>query len=167
MPETAEIIWLAIAGIITLLFGVNAYFLKRTMTTTDGHGVSIKGLEQNSVTKGEVDQLEGDINHIKQTYVTKDEMKEIVTLQSKTLVERCKTELNILLTITSPAKEWLVNKSYDRKFGARPLKRMIQTKIEDQLAEEILTGKVKAGTKVTVSVKNEELVFKSENSIKQ
>ena len=111
------------------------------------------------------------LNRIDETIVfhplTKDEMKEIVTLQSKTLVERCKTELNILLTITSPAKEWLVNKSYDRKFGARPLKRMIQTKIEDQLAEEILTGKVKAGTKVTVSVKNEELVFKSENSIKQ
>ena len=111
------------------------------------------------------------LNRIDETIVfhplTKDEMKEIVTLQSRTLVERCKTELNILLTITSPAKEWLVNKSYDRKFGARPLKRMIQTKIEDQLAEEILTGKVKAGTKVTVSVKNEELVFKSENSIKQ
>ena len=111
------------------------------------------------------------LNRIDETIVfhplTKDEMKEIVTLQSRTLVERCKTELNIVLTITNPAKEWLVNKSYDRKFGARPLKRMIQTKIEDQLAEEILTGRVKAGTKVTVSVKNEELVFKSENSIKQ
>lgn len=111
------------------------------------------------------------LNRIDETIVfhplTKDEMKEIVTLQSRTLVERCKTELNISLTITTSAKEWLVNKSYDRKFGARPLKRMIQTKIEDQLAEEILTGKVKTGTKVTVSVKNEELVFKSENSIKQ
>ena len=111
------------------------------------------------------------LNRIDETIVfhplTKDEMKEIVTLQSKTLIERCKKELSIILSITNPAKEWLVNKSYDRKFGARPLKRMIQTKIEDQLAEEILTGKVKSGTKVTVSVKNEELVFKSENSIKQ
>ena len=111
------------------------------------------------------------LNRIDETIVfhplTKEEMKEIVTLQTKTLVERCKTELKIQLSITSPAKEWLVNKSYDRKFGARPLKRMIQTKIEDQLAEEILTGKVKNGAKVTVSVKNEELSFKSENSIKQ
>ena len=159
--------WLIVTVIGGALFTIVGYFLKRTMSSTDDHGVAINHLKQTSVTKDDVKQHEKDINHIKQTYVTKDEMKEIVTLQSKTLVERCKTELNILLTITSPAKEWLVNKSYDRKFGARPLKRMIQTKIEDQLAEEILTGKVKAGTKVTVSVKNEELVFKSENSIKQ
>lgn len=111
------------------------------------------------------------INRIDETIVfhplTKEEMKKIVTLLSATLVERCKSELNINLKISTGAKEYLVEKSYDRKYGARPLKRMIQSKIEDQLAEEILQGRVKSGTTVTVSVKNEELIFKSENSIKQ
>ena len=111
------------------------------------------------------------INRIDETIVfhplTKEEMKKIVTLLSSTLVNRCKKELNIVLKISSGAKEYLVEKSYDRKYGARPLKRMIQSKIEDQLAEEILQGRVKSGTNVTVSMKKDEIIFKSENSIKQ
>jgi ATP-dependent Clp protease ATP-binding subunit ClpC len=57
-----------------------------------------------------------------------------------------------------------VEKAYDPKYGARPLRRMIQTKIEDQLAEEILAGQVKRGDHVRVGVKKSELVFAVKNS---
>ena len=111
------------------------------------------------------------INRIDETLVfhplTKEEMKKIVTLLSSTLVKRCQSELDIKLVISNPAKNYLVEKSYDRKYGARPLKRMIQSKVEDGLAEEILSGRVKIGSKVIVSLKKDELVFKNESSIKR
>ena len=52
-----------------------------------------------------------------------------------------------------------MNKYADAKMGARPLKRGIQSAVEDLLAEEILAGKVKEGNKVTVTVKGDKIVF--------
>ena len=54
--------------------------------------------------------------------------------------------------IREQLKSAIAKESYDKKYGARPLRRMIQNKIEDNLAEEILAEKVKQGDKVTVSV---------------
>ena len=55
-----------------------------------------------------------------------------------------------------------MEKAYDRKYGARPLRRKIQNEIEDRLAEEIIAGKVKAGDRVVVTTKNKMLVVEKE-----
>lgn len=108
------------------------------------------------------------LNRIDETIVfrmlNKDDMKQIVTILSKTLIERCRTQMDIRLTITEPAKTYIVEKAYDPKYGARPLRRMIQSKIEDQLAEEILAGKVKKGDTVRVGCRKGELTFDIKNN---
>ncbi|MCI7132041.1 MAG: ATP-dependent Clp protease ATP-binding subunit [Lachnospiraceae bacterium] len=105
------------------------------------------------------------LNRIDETIVfrmlNKEDMKKIVTILAKTLVDRCKSQMNIDLVITEPVKAYIVEKAYDPKYGARPLRRMIQTKIEDQLAEEILSGRVKSGDTVRVAMKKKELVFET------
>ena len=99
------------------------------------------------------------LNRIDETIVfralNKEDMKQIVTIMVKELQKRCKEQLNIELNVTSPAKVFIVEKSFDRKYGARPLKRKIQDEIEDRLSEEIIKGAVKAGDKVTISVKKD------------
>ncbi len=89
----------------------------------------------------------------------KEDMKKIVTLLSKNLVKRCKEQMEIELTITAAVKDWLIEKHMDAKMGARPLKRAIQSEIEDALAEEILRGDVKRGSKVSAGLKNKKIVF--------
>jgi ATP-dependent Clp protease ATP-binding subunit ClpC len=91
----------------------------------------------------------------------KEEMKKIVSLQLKSLIKRCKEQLQIELTVRDSVKKEIVEKAFDVKYGARPLKRMIQNKIEDPMAEEILSGKIKAGDKVLVTMKKKEIVFES------
>ena len=91
--------------------------------------------------------------------LNKDDMKKIVTLLSKNLVKRCKEQMEIDLTITTSVKEWLIEKHMDAKMGARPLKRAIQSEIEDVLAEEILLGNVRRGNKVSAGLKNKRIVF--------
>lgn len=107
------------------------------------------------------------LNRIDETIVfrmlNKDDMKKIVAILSKTLIERCKNQMDINLIITDPVKTYIVEKAYDPKYGARPLRRMIQTKIEDQLAEEILSGRVKKGDTVRVALKKKELIFEVKN----
>ena len=91
--------------------------------------------------------------------LNKEDMKKIVTLLSKNLVKRCKEQMEIDLTITTSVKDWLIAKHMDAKMGARPLKRAIQSEIEDALAEEILRGNVKQGSKVSAGLKNKKIVF--------
>ena len=92
--------------------------------------------------------------------LTKTDMKQIITLLSKTLITRCKEQMDIELTISSSLKEHIVDKYSEPKMGARPLKRAVQNVIEDKLAEEVLSGKIKAGDKVTAGIKNGEVTFK-------
>lgn len=103
------------------------------------------------------------LNRIDETIVfrmlNKDDMKKIVTILSKTLIGRCKSQMDMELVITEPVKAYIVEEAYDPKYGARPLRRMIQTRIEDKLAEEFLAGHVKKGDKVHVGLKKKELVF--------
>ncbi len=91
--------------------------------------------------------------------LTKEDMKQIITLLSKSLITRCKEQLDINLTISSALKEHIVEKYSEAKMGARPLKRAVQSVIEDKLAEEVLSGKIKAGDKVTAGIKSGEVVF--------
>ena len=55
------------------------------------------------------------------------------------------------------AKSFIVDKAYDRKYGARPLKRKLQEEIEDRMSEDIITGKIKRGDKVIISTKNKQI----------
>ena len=101
------------------------------------------------------------LNRIDDTIVlralNKDDMKKIVTLMTKSLVKRAKDQLDITLNIRDSVKKYIVEKAYDPKYGARPLRRMIQDKIEDMLAEEILAGSIKNGDVVDVGMKKNEV----------
>ncbi len=103
------------------------------------------------------------LNRIDETIVfhalTKKDMKQIVTLLSRTLVERCEKQMDIELHIRDSVKAYIVEQAYDPKYGARPLRRMIQNKIEDELAEEILAGKIHRGDTVEVGLKKKKIVF--------
>ncbi len=92
--------------------------------------------------------------------LTGEDMKKIITLLSDNLVKRCKEQMNIHLTITAALKEHIVEKHSDLKMGARPLKRAIQTMIEDALAEEILSGRVKGGDSVSAGFREGKITFK-------
>jgi ATP-dependent Clp protease ATP-binding subunit ClpC len=107
------------------------------------------------------------LNRIDETIVfrmlNKDDMKQIVTLLSRDLQKRCMEQMDIELTVKDNAKTYIVEKAYDRKFGARPLKRKLQEEVEDQLAEEIIAGRIKRGDKVAAVVKKEKLILQKES----
>lgn len=91
--------------------------------------------------------------------LNKGDMKKIVTLLCKNLCMRCKTQMDIELSVTGALKEHIVDKFTDLKMGARPLKRAIQTEIEDALAEEILAGKIKQKSRVSAGVHDKKVTF--------
>ena len=103
------------------------------------------------------------LNRIDETIVfrslNKNDMKQIVTLMLKDLTDRCKSQMDITLHVRDSVKNYIVEKAYEPKYGARPLRRKIQNEIEDQLAEEILDGKVKKGDEVIVTTKKNAVVF--------
>ena len=103
------------------------------------------------------------LNRIDETIVfhalTKEDMKKIVTLMAKTLADRCKKQMGIELRITGTVKGYIVDTAYEPKYGARPLRRMIQNKIEDGLAEEILSGRIKQGDSVEAGMHKKEIAF--------
>ncbi len=106
------------------------------------------------------------LNRIDETIVfrmlNKNDMKEIVTILCKELQKRCADQMGITLTVRDSAKTVIVDKSYDRKYGARPLKRKIQDEVEDRLAEEIVAGRIQRGDKVVLTVKKGELTLQKE-----
>ena len=98
--------------------------------------------------------------------LNKGHMKDIVTIMLKEIMKRTKEQMNITLSVDEAAKEFLINKGYDEKYGARPLRRTIQSSLEDRLAEEILDGAVKEGDEVLVSQGEAELKFSVPELIK-
>ena len=88
-----------------------------------------------------------------------EDMKAIVNLLSANLTKRCETQMDIRLSMTSALREHLVEKYADNKMGARPLKRAIQSVVEDALAEEILLKKVQPGDSVSAGFKNGKICF--------
>ena len=97
------------------------------------------------------------LNRIDETIVfralNKDDMKQIVGLMTKELAKRCGTQLGITLVVRDAAKQYIVDKAYDPKYGARPLRRKIQDEIEDPLAEKLLDGSIRRGDEVIVTTK--------------
>lgn len=89
----------------------------------------------------------------------RENMKEIVSLLSVGLCKRCVEQMDIHLTISNALREHLIEKYSDHKMGARPLKRAIQSVIEDSLAEEILMKKVKPGDQVLAGFKGGKVTF--------
>ena len=99
--------------------------------------------------------------------LSESEVKSIVSLMLKNLAKQVKEQMDIALSFTSSLKTYLAKESYDKKFGARPLRRMIQNKVEDMLAEEVLAEKVKAGDKATVGYKSNKVTFKVKEEPKE
>ena len=91
--------------------------------------------------------------------LNKEHMKEIVSIMLKSVEKRAKEQMDIALSVTAQAKELLVDKGYDEKYGARPLRRTIQNLLEDKLAEAVLDGTVKVGDEVEVVPSSGALAF--------
>ena len=91
--------------------------------------------------------------------LSKDDVKGIAALMLKELKNRLAKQMDITLTYGDTVKNFIFEKGYDKKYGARPLKRAIQNYIEDALAEEILSGKLQASDKVGMSVSDGKVVF--------
>jgi ATP-dependent Clp protease ATP-binding subunit ClpC len=93
--------------------------------------------------------------------LNKEDIGSIVDIMLKSINGRIKEQLNISIELDESAKKFIIDAGYDEKYGARPLKRAIQTKIEDVIAEEILEGKIRTGDKVMVtrSEDEEKLIF--------
>ncbi len=96
--------------------------------------------------------------------LTKEELRQIVSLLAADLVKRCRQQMGIKLTVSASLKDHLVKKYCDIKMGARPLKRAMQTAVEDLMAEEILSGKITAGDQVTATMAKDKVVFKVKNT---
>ncbi len=92
--------------------------------------------------------------------LTKADTKKILQILLKDLERRCREQMDIELKVRDTVKEYLVENSFDSKYGARPLKRAIQSKIEDPLAEAILNGTVKKGDTVAAGMSKKEITFK-------
>ncbi len=95
--------------------------------------------------------------------LNEDNMKAIVNLLASNLYKRCEAQMDIHLSMTAALKEHLVKKYADSKMGARPLKRAIQSVVEDALAEEILMKKVQPGDTVSAGFKNDKVTFTVKN----
>ena len=91
--------------------------------------------------------------------LSKEQIGQIVDILMKTVNKRIMEHMKLSVELDEEAKKYIVDKGYDSKYGARPLRRAIQNEIEDVLAEKILDGSVKAGNRVKVTMKDEKLNF--------
>ncbi|MFQ7124465.1 MAG: ATP-dependent Clp protease ATP-binding subunit [Eisenbergiella sp.] len=91
--------------------------------------------------------------------LTGTDMKQIINLLSGSLIKRCREQMDIRLILTAALKDHIVEKYSDLKMGARPLKRAIQTQIEDALAEEILSGRIGSGDSVSAGFREGQVTF--------
>ena len=91
--------------------------------------------------------------------LNKEEIRKIVLLLLKSLEKRCEEQMDIHLNVTNSAVDYIAEAGFDAKYGARPLRRAIQSKIEDRLANELLEGKIGRGDIVQVQYRNKEIRF--------
>lgn len=92
--------------------------------------------------------------------LTKDEVKDIADLLLRNFAARVKSQMGMELKYGEAVKNYIFDKGYDKKYGARPLRRAIQNEIEDRMAEEILAGNIQAGQTVRISVVKAGIKFK-------
>ena len=93
--------------------------------------------------------------------LNRDEISQITDLLMKDLAARCKEQMDITLKVKKEVAAHISKEGFDEKYGARPLRRAIQSQVEDLLAEEILSGAVKAGDTVTASLKDGKVAFRA------
>lgn len=91
--------------------------------------------------------------------LNKEQMKHIVTILFKELTDRCREQMGITLKVRDSVKTHIVDSAYDVKYGARPLKRAIQTQVEDPLADALLSGTIHKGGDVTVTMRKGKITF--------
>ena len=91
--------------------------------------------------------------------LNKTHIKKIVNIMLKTLEKRCKEQLDIQLKITESVRDFLAEAGFDSKYGARPLRRAIQTKLEDPMANAFLEGTIKRGDTVRIQLHQKEIRF--------
>ena len=84
--------------------------------------------------------------------ITKENMRAILDIMMKELETRARSQMNLRISLDDKAKDWLIDKGFDPKFGARPLRRTIQTEIEDLLSEKVLDGTVSENASVHITV---------------
>jgi len=89
----------------------------------------------------------------------KDEMKKIAGLMCRELVKRAKEQLGLQLTIRDSVKDYIVETGTDQKYGARPLRRAMQSRLEDRLAEAILAGEVERDSQIVVGMSKKDIKF--------
>lgn len=103
------------------------------------------------------------LNRIDETVVfsalTKENVMDIASLMLKELKDRAAKNLNIKLSYGKTLRDFIYKKGFDPKYGARPLKRAIQNYVEDELSEEILSGRINSGDSVSISVKSDKVIF--------
>lgn len=98
--------------------------------------------------------------------LTKEEIRRIVDIMAKDLMNRVKSQ-NMELTITDDVKDELAKEGYSPTYGARPLRRVIQKKIEDEISEEMLMGKFKEGDHITTVLKDGKITFEKASGKKK
>ena len=91
--------------------------------------------------------------------LNKENIKEIAGILLRSITKRTRDQLGMVLTIEDSAVDYLAEKGYDEKYGARPLRRTIQSEIEDKLSEELLEGRIGRFDEVKISRKEDRLVF--------
>lgn len=95
--------------------------------------------------------------------LSREDVGKIAALMSKSLIERMQAQ-QIVLQFTEKAYAWIAEKGFDKLYGARPLRRVIQNEVEDRLAEELLNGKMKAGSTVIIDEENGQLCLHIEKA---
>ena len=88
-----------------------------------------------------------------------EEMQKIVGLMCKEVVNRAKEQLGLTLHIKDSVKKHIVEVGMDKKYGARPMRRAVQSQLEDKLAEAILNGEIHRGDYVDISFSKNEIKF--------
>ncbi len=88
----------------------------------------------------------------------RDEIRRVVDIQVARLQERLAAEYRIELVLTLAARDWLANKGYDIEYGARPLKRLIRRELEERLAQRIISGEARAGSRIVIDTGAEQEV---------
>ena len=91
--------------------------------------------------------------------LNEDNMKKIVGLMCKEVVQRAKEQLEIILVVRDSVKKHIVETGSDKKYGARPLRRAVQSQLEDKLAEALLNGEIKCGDHVEAGISKKEIKF--------
>lgn len=93
--------------------------------------------------------------------LTQENIQDIVRLMLDNLNKRLEAQMSISLEVSTEAVEYLAKSGFDKNYGARPIRRSIQTKIEDELADRVLSGEIKPGAKIFVGYEDEKITFQS------